>query len=383
MLELLISVSLFFTYRINLIGELRLVDILLLMIFLWGILGKWKFKCNKTIITLMLLRVVYIVVILFFKSKLDLSTIMSMGYFFEFMLVYLIICLFDTKLEFEKLWKIGYYTLFINSLITIYQCFIYGTSVRNYGLMSSTSTLYFLPYILYGFFINKSLKNRNYYRIISVLGIVSTFLSEQRSLLLVLALAFFVFIVIDRKSLLTKLSKIIGITITIIIVSYFLLPNTIQTFYIDKFMEIFTSLNTENNSPMYIRYVLWETAINIFISFPFFGIGSGIFARLSVSEFSQYTSRSLIKRAVGLSTHNNFLEYLCELGIIGTLITYSLIFEIIRDIKRKVVNLNLLNDQLFRILYASFLALCIYDFIGQSSFFYFWSYMLLLIYIYI
>ena len=164
---------------------------------------------------------------------------------------------------------------------------------------------------------------------------------------------------------------------------YYWIPESLKVFYMNKILEVFSSINVDNDSSMYVRYVLWECAVNMFKASPIIGIGSGMFARQGLSGLSKYTNRTITKRVVGLSTHNNFLEYLCELGSIGTILTYLLIIFISRNIKKMHDVVCGKETYTFKILYSSFISLCLYDFIGQSSFMYFWSFSILLIYSYI
>lgn len=62
------------------------------------------------------------------------------------------------------------------------------------------------------------------------------------------------------------------------------------------------------------RIELWLTAINLFIKHPFLGIGFGGYAYNVTSSFKAIHGQDV------MDVHNCFLQFLCEIGIIGTVI---------------------------------------------------------------
>lgn len=115
----------------------------------------------------------------------------------------------------------------------------------------------------------------------------------------------------------------------------------------------------------------------------FLGIGSGVFSRLSWIELQSYTMKIVSDRMVGLSTHNFLLEYLAELGLLGTSLTYLIIGIIFSNLKKKASTLGLSSQFEFRIMYSSLMTLTLYDLFGQGTFLYFWNYSLMLLYVYL
>lgn len=383
MIELFITMTLLCTYQINFGGELRLVDILLVAIFVWGVFKHKKLYYDKNILIVIAIRIVYILMSLFILGNLSLATAMSLGYYLEFIFVFMIVHIYKEKINFNKMWTILSILFLLNTIVALIQFVLYRGEARSYGLFGASSICYFLPLIIYGIFLERSNPKKRIYLFFTVLGIIDALLSEQRTLILIILINIIVFMFMNKRMVLKRLPQItIGVIVAGIAI-YYLTPESLKVFYMNKMLEVFSSIKVDNDSSMYVRYVLWECAVNMFKASPIIGIGSGMFARQGLSGLSKYTNRMITQRVVGLSTHNNFLEYLCELGLIGTIITYSLIYMISKNIKTMH---NTVCDQetyLFKILYSTFISLCLYDFIGQSSFMYFWSFSILLIYSYI
>ncbi|BES66467.1 hypothetical protein SANA_29060 [Gottschalkiaceae bacterium SANA] len=66
------------------------------------------------------------------------------------------------------------------------------------------------------------------------------------------------------------------------------------------------------------RLFLWKRAINIFKEHPIFGIGYGAFS---------VNSLSLTKNAVYAGVHNDYLQWLCELGAVGFFINITILIK--------------------------------------------------------
>lgn len=383
MIELLITITLLCTYQINFGGELRLVDILLVAIFVWGAIRQKKLFFDKNILTLIVIRIIYILLSLLILGCFSVATVMSMGYYIEFIFVFMIIHLYKANIDFNRMWNILSLLFIANTILALFQFVVHGGGVRSYGLFGSSSICYFLPLIIYGIFLGRDNLQKKKYLLFTVLGIIDALLSEQRTLILIIFINILVFMFMNKEISVKKFPKIaIGVIVGGLAI-YYWIPESLKVFYMNKILEVFSSINVDNDSSMYVRYVLWECAVNMFKASPIIGIGSGMFARQGLSGLSKYTNRTITKRVVGLSTHNNFLEYLCELGSIGTILTYLLIIFISRNIKKMHDVVCGKETYTFKILYSSFISLCLYDFIGQSSFMYFWSFSILLIYSYI
>ncbi|HEM6393856.1 TPA: O-antigen ligase family protein [Streptococcus suis] len=309
---------------------------------------------------------------------------MSLGYFFEFILVWFITMNLQSRISFEKIWNVGMNLLVINNIYAIIELFFNGSNTnRPGGFIGSTITCFALPYIIYGLFNRGREFDERKSQLISLIGIAGAIASKQRTLIILILLNIFIYSLLSRRNFLKILPKMIIFSFIIALIILFVIPDSLKEFYIYKYNEIFWSLTSNLDSSMYIRYVLWEASIGLFFSSPLIGIGSGMFTRQSASQLQHFSTRLVTERAVGLSTHNFFLEYASELGIIGLFLTYYLIFLIFKDIKKRAVAYGLRNDFMFDVLYSSLLTLTIYDLFGQGTFLYFWNYILVIMYSYL
>ncbi|HFI0563775.1 O-antigen ligase family protein [Streptococcus suis] len=383
MLELLLSLILQNTYQFNILGSIRLVDVLLLLIFSYCLIFcRGKLALIRDISLLIVIRIVYILLTLGFFGNLTLGTAMSLGYFFEFILVWFIIINFQSRISFEKIWNIGVILLVINNIYAIIELFFYSEN-RAGGFIGPAITCFALPYIIYGLFNRSREFDERKSQLISLIGIAGAIASKQRTLIILILLNIFIYLLLSRRNLLKLLPKIIFSFIIIALIILFVIPDSLKEYYIYKYNEIFWSLTSSVDSPMHIRYVLWDASIGLFFSSPLIGIGSGMFTRQSATQLQNFSTRLVTERVVGLSTHNFFLEYASELGIIGLFLTYFLIFLIFGDIKKRAIAYGLKNDFMFDILYSSLLTLTLYDLFGQGTFLYFWNYTLIIMYSYL
>lgn len=79
-------------------------------------------------------------------------------------------------------------------------------------------------------------------------------------------------------------------------------------------LESITNNNYENQ-PNYERLLMWQSASNMFIDHPIFGVGYGNYYTNYISEY-----RSPLAREYQRHPHNTFLEKLSEAGILGGII---------------------------------------------------------------
>ncbi|HEL2164262.1 TPA: O-antigen ligase family protein [Streptococcus suis] len=383
MLELLLSLILQNTYQFNILGPVRLVDVLLFLLFSYCLIFcRGKVTLIRDISFLIIIRIAYVMLTLGFFGNLSLGTAMSLGYFFEFILVWFIIMNFQTKVSFEKIWNIGVILLVINNIYAIIELFFNGTA-RAGGFIGPAITCFALPYILYGLFKRGRKFDEKKSQLISLIGIAGAIVSKQRTLIILILLNIFIYLLLSKRNLLKLLPKIIFSFIIIAFIILFAIPDSLKEYYIYKYNEIFWSLTANIDSSMHTRYVLWDASIGLFFSSPFFGIGSGMFTRQSATQLQNFSSRLVTERVVGLSTHNFFLEYASELGIIGLFLTYFLIFRIFKDIKNRAITYGVKNDFMFEVLFSSLLTLTLYDLFGQGTFLYFWNYTLVIMYSYL
>lgn len=381
-MEMLISFVIQIADKINILGKIRLLDVFLLCITVYIIFkSKGVIKTSfRAIWIISIIRIIYIWATLFFLRVGDISQYLSIGYYIEFLLIFYIAE--NGELSFDKLWNIGLVILILNSIIAIFQFVTSGGVERGYGFVGSASGTYALPYIIYTVFNYKKVDIKH--KIAVILAIVSILVSLQRTLIIITFMGITLYMVVEKSShkYILFIKRTVGIVLISIII-WILIPMELKETIINRFKLVFTaSKSLDINDSMQIRYSIWEVAMNLFYKNPIIGIGSGGFSRLTIEQFSANISRAFSISSVGLSTHNNFIEYLCEIGVIGTILTYGLC---IITIKKIIVRAKRYSIQggIYQSLLATVIALTLYDFIGQGSFFPFWSYNLMLLIVYL
>ncbi|HFR3757166.1 TPA: hypothetical protein ACHVFG_002099, partial [Streptococcus suis] len=205
MLELLLSLILQNTYQFNILGPVRLVDVLLFLLFSYCLIFcRGKVTLIRDISFLIIIRIAYVMLTLGFFGNLSLGTAMSLGYFFEFILVWFIIMNFQTKVSFEKIWNIGVILLVINNIYAIIELFFNGTA-RAGGFIGPAITCFALPYILYGLFKRGRKFDEKKSQLISLIGIAGAIVSKQRTLIILILLNIFIYLLLSKRNLLKLL----------------------------------------------------------------------------------------------------------------------------------------------------------------------------------
>ncbi len=241
---------------------------------------------------------------------------------------YLII---QKKLELDALIKAIVLFSISSVLIASYQSYSLFFSdkdfLKNMNLVSSTfanknllSSILFLtlPFILNGFFLNRTWKTIAYFSFFLI--IILLLIIQTRTVLIALFISLLIYLVLIFKNRVYSASYkkiIIASSITLIIVL-----GGFLYFKQEKYFSRLTDTNTAH-----VRTLLWENSIAMAKENIFLGVGSGNwqiqFPKYGMNKFDE----PLIK--TGLITyqrpHNDFLWVLCENGIIGLLI-YLLIF---------------------------------------------------------
>ncbi len=377
MIEVLITLILQYTFQINVLSSIRLIDLLLLLLaIIITIKHKRKLRIDKSILILSIIKILYTYLLLYFLGKLSLGTIMSLGYFYEFILLFYVVDNTKKENSFDVFWHFGVISWVVNIITSICLFAVFGVSKRAYGMIGSTYICFFLPFIMYGFFMPTNSRQKKKYLVLSILSILSSIISQQRTLMILCLLNAVIYILIDKRNIIKNSVKFILLGFGVALVIFYIAPPSLMEMLIRKWNELFLASNNTATGSMANRYVLWRAAINMIKQKPLFGIGSGVFSRLQIFELKQFTIGAAIEDAAGLSTHNFLLEYLVELGAIGTLITYSIVVVILK----KVLSLrkNIGNRTLYISILSSIITLTIYDLFGQGTFLPFWNYVAIL-----
>lgn len=128
--------------------------------------------------------------------------------------------------------------------------------------------------------------------------------------------------------------------------------------YLARYESFFTLLakkSATNSSVIDVtsgRMKLWSRAINLFKEHPVFGIGWGKF-RLYLTDTYNYLNEGQLS-----NVHNNYLQLLCETGIVGLILyTGPLFYMLYRTVKRiRRLRRAHINDSLVRVAASTSLA---------------------------
>lgn len=143
------------------------------------------------------------------------------------------------------------------------------------------------------------------------LFVVAILCEGRRGELVGLIIAALVVYVVSTPNSARKVFKRFGGLIAISLVAVVLITILMRHGYLTRFVNTFDLLKSgvstnDLNKLTSSRYYLWENAWNLFTINPIFGIGWGNFSNNVVS--------------VANNVHNCYLQFLCEIGIVGFLL---------------------------------------------------------------
>lgn len=210
------------------------------------------------------------------------------------------------------------FSLLINAIFIIYQV-SYGLSGRLVGFASNymllcVMNILILPIIFSLALYKSKLSNklRLFYLITVLINIPAIIFENTRIVWIALSITYFIIILLSLKK-----KKIILLFIsTIILCCYILFQNSPQSF--DRLTSI-TNISYQNQSN-YQRLLMWQSATNMFIMHPLFGVGVGNYHEQYINNY-----RSPYSREDQWHPHNVPLAMLSETGLIGG-ISYILLF---------------------------------------------------------
>jgi O-antigen ligase len=223
----------------------------------------------------------------------------------------------------------------------------------------------FLAIVLPLSILNVSLKKNVILRVLfPVLILAGIIVTGTRSAYLAvffgLAAAAMIYVFSERtKGSIKKLKKpfiAAGIIFAVVVMLVFLFP---ENQFVQRFLSIFSA---GDNTRIY----LWRDSFNIFLNYPLFGTGIGMFPNALEGYYSVRLKTDEILKVFD-NAHNNFLHILCTMGITG-LITYLLLIGAglnasLRGFFSKE------NDRDKKILFLSFFAVLIsYSVYGLTNF---------------
>lgn len=171
--------------------------------------------------------------------------------------------------------------------------------------------------------------NSKKYLFFSILQFTAVLLTTSRKSILIPVLGIFIILFLEKKFL-KILKYIIVVSLFIFILNR--LDSNISNTFATKFSELIkytNGLETDDYS-INLRSFFIETGKNIFRSYPFWGIGINNFSYY-IADYTSYIEPRY--------SHNNFIELISCLGIVGfCLYYYSYIYILIKLVNSKLKN---------------------------------------------
>lgn len=233
-----------------------------------------------------------------------------------------------------------------------------GPSIGMHTNMCGSVLLVFLMFSIYKIIESK----KKLYYLQAVLLLICLLFTKSRMSLIAALGGMFVFFVVYRRMSGKQVGRIIIVIFAVILLGYLSLRNQfLYSLYGKRIESLLFYVNSSGRTDASVigRLALQRKAIEVFTSYPLFGVGIGNF-----SFFNDLSG------SVGsIYAHNNYLELLADVGIVGTLFYY--IPYIICEIR--LVRCIRNSKETERMLYTTFFAIIgmrlLSDF-GQVSYLY-------------
>ena len=207
-------------------------------------------------------------------------------------------------------------SLLIEGGVNIMDYFNQGnfTGIANNKNISSSSIIIKLPFLIYLISKSSNISQKNFYRMVEFLSIISVVLLQSRlglaSMILIYVMMFFYFKVSKKQFIVPLLMVLLSLSA----INYWNLNQGVEKNNYNVF-----NLSTDESTNQRINF--YSLALDLFSNKPITGNGLGSWKYESL-KYKDPTSKSIL---VPYYTHNDFLQILVELGLIG-LIIYLLFF---------------------------------------------------------
>ena len=323
------------------------------------IIKEWSWIKDKKI-QLLLFLYIYLILNSFLAEEFSNSVNRNFG-FIRFIVLFVAFNYFFSK--FKNFYKIFIIWTIVISILVLDMHYesINGSNILGFGnsdrIMSffkdePIAGSYVLAfYLLIIGFLYESFKNKNYISnylifIISVIFLLSVFITGERSNTIKAFIAFIIFYFFIKNFSLKE--KVISSLIIILLSSIlFLNSNFLKMRFVGQLLTHFQTkeqiINYYNKSPY---FNLYRSGIEVFTKYPFFGVGNKNYGYETCWDKETYNSHYYC----GSHPHQVYFELLAEHGIIGAIIILLIFFKLIFDLLRKI-SLNKNKIQLGSFIY--------------------------------
>lgn len=195
--------------------------------------------------------------------------------------------------------------------------------------------------IVLGWYLIINNKNNLVYKIFTTINIISMILSASRKAILFSIIPILIYYLVRERSLLKRFRNTILVIFIIFIIGFIIMKNQYMYSIVGvRFETMINGLlglgNTDASTSLRMRFIEW--GIEWFKEKPYLGYGINSFRYL----VGFYKETSFGKS--GAYSHNNYIELLCGIGIIGTILYYYIYLNIIKVVILKFKRLE--KDQI-------------------------------------
>ena len=337
---------------------ISLINILIIdFSFIFLILYKkdYKFLSNKTV-KFIIFFCLYLIFNSIISKDFSMSAYRNFG-FIRFGILFLAFNYFFYNKDFiNKVLIVWILTLSILSL-DVYIESIYSKNILGYGeaygrrivsffkdepIVGGYINGFYLIIIGYFFYINKNISNKYKYIILifSIFFIIAIILTGERSNTTKAIFGFFLFYFFNDFF---KLKEKIFSILLLILVFIFLLntSNFLKIRYGGQFFKPIVSFFQTNNEfyqgndfkdNLYIR--IYESGFEVFKKYPFFGVGNKNY------RVEACSNEKNSKYVCSTHPHQTYFEFLAEHGLIGSMILFFILFNLIFSKIKIILNSN-------------------------------------------
>ena len=364
----IIPVSIIFGPAVSLINIL-LIDLSFVALIFYK--KEYNFLSNKTV-KLIIFFCLYLIFNSITSKDFSMSALRNFG-FIRFGVLFLAFNYFFYNKSFiNKVLIIWALTLFVLTFDTYIES-IFGTNIFGYGggefgsrivsffkdepIVGGFLNGFYLIIIGYFFFIdNKFLKKyKDIILILSIFFLLAIFLTGERSSAIKASIGFILFYFICNKfSIKQKLTYLIlGL---IFIVTLLLNSEFLKHRYIGQIFNVQKDQGPKENVINYyeqnIYFKLYRSGFNVFQNYPLFGVGNKNYRVVACA------SQNNPKYVCNTHPHQIYIEFLAEHGLIGTMIIFTILFNLIfSKIKVIIASKNYLQVGSLIFLFTSFIPL--------------------------
>jgi hypothetical protein len=184
--------------------------------------------------------------------------------------------------------------------------------------------------------------NSKFKLLVNLIILLGIFTTASRSILLICVL---IFLITQLEYYKSKIVFIIPIFLIVLPVLFFISNvNIVNEVIFDRFS------NMEENAGLLMRFEIMDISKKIFVEHPINGIGYGQFMYLFLNYSTAKTD--LLLNMDTIVTHNDYLRILTELGIIGAITFFIIVFSSLKnaltlDSTHKKLTLSLIAMALF------------------------------------